>query len=253
VNIRKKKENNFSILLRIFTNYIHIMTLSLSFNIELPPSFTGIFQQSDRFAAPSESFFSFDCFITDYDIKAFAPSNIIFKLFLFGLLPLILITFFVCVFFVYMWIVKCINPNREVDIKRYIVISMICIVFIFHPRMSLEALSMFQCQQIDENDSRMRLHMEYECYSSQHILWCVFVSLPMLAIWVIGMPLVAFLIMYRNRHSLEDMKIKKYFLVLYQGLKTDKFYWEFANTMRKVAIMMINILMFSMKAQYRIL
>ena len=60
VNIRKTKANNFSILLRIFTNYIQLISASLSFNIEIPTSFTSVFSQSSRMNAPNESFFSFD-------------------------------------------------------------------------------------------------------------------------------------------------------------------------------------------------
>jgi len=34
-----------------------------------------------------------------------------------------------------------------------------------------------------------------------------------------------------------DNKIKQYFLILYQGLKKDKFYWEFVNVLRKLLIL----------------
>ena len=35
----------------------------------------------------------------------------------------------------------------------------------------------------------------------------------------------------------ENNKIQKYFLILYQGLKTKHFYWEFVNSSRKVLIL----------------
>jgi hypothetical protein len=60
VSIRKKKENNFSVLLRIFTNYAQLLTASLSFDTNLPDGFINIFSLPDRFTAPNESFFSFD-------------------------------------------------------------------------------------------------------------------------------------------------------------------------------------------------
>jgi len=83
INVRKKKENQFSILLRILTNYIHLISTTLSFNIEVPDSFTSIFSQFESVGSPNETFFSFDCFVDDYQIRLFAPSNSLFKLFLY--------------------------------------------------------------------------------------------------------------------------------------------------------------------------
>ena len=83
VNIRKTKENQFSVLLRILTNYIHLVSVALSFEIELPSIFTSAFSQTDRFSSPNNTFFSFDCFINDYELKGYAPSSSLFKLSLF--------------------------------------------------------------------------------------------------------------------------------------------------------------------------
>ena len=38
----------------------------------------------------------------------------------------------------------------------------------------------------------------------------------------------------RNKH---DNKIKQYFLILYQGLKHESFYWEFINILRKFLVL----------------
>jgi hypothetical protein len=162
VNIRKTKENNFSILLRIFTNYLQLLTASLAFNINLPSSFTGIFSSSGRLSAPQESFFSFDCFIEDYELKGFAPNNNLFKLFLFSLLPFLLMIFYFIVFGIYKIMIRVIKPNWNVDFRRYMVVSLVCIIFVFHPRMSFESLSLFQCQKVDDDKYGMRGNLYYE-------------------------------------------------------------------------------------------
>ena len=100
VNIRKKNENQFSILMRIFTNYIQLISVSLTFNISLPTAFNDAFSQSSRIESPNESFFSFDWFIEDAEIKGFAPSASLFKLFLYFLLPLALFLFYFTVFLI---------------------------------------------------------------------------------------------------------------------------------------------------------
>ena len=84
-------------------------------------------------------------------------------------------------------------------------------------------------------------------------MWSLFIGFPMLIVWVIGMPLIALIILFKNRHNLEDWKIKKYMLILYQGLRKETFYWEFVNTLRKFVILSLNVFLSSYSAYYRIL
>ena len=75
----------------------------------------------------------------------------------------------------------------------------------------------------------------------------------MLVIWVVGLPLLALGIITKYRKHLEDEKMKKYFLILYQGLKPQTYYWEFLNTFRKFLILVINVTLSSVEDNYRIL
>jgi predicted outer membrane repeat protein len=199
VNIRKKTENQFSILMRIFTNYLQLISVTLSFSSSIPGNFTSIFSQTDKFVSPSETFLSFDCFIENYEIKEFAPSNKIFKLFLFMFLPLFLIVGVAILCFVLKPIVKKIKPNIDYDTKRYIVVSVISIIFLLHPNLTLESLSMFQWIKVDEGHHRMKMHMEYEWFSKEHIFWACLIGLPILLIWAIMMPAIALAILIKNR------------------------------------------------------
>lgn len=79
--------------------------------------------------------------------------------------------------------------------------------------------------------------MDYSCYSFDQLRWAIGVGLPMIVIWVIGMPAVALGFMIKYRKKLEEVYIKKYLLLLYQGLKEEVFYWEFVNTLRKILIL----------------
>mmetsp|Transcript_17918 Transcript_17918/g.15825 ORF Transcript_17918/g.15825 Transcript_17918/m.15825 type:complete len:141 (+) Transcript_17918:1009-1431(+) len=51
------------------------------------------------------------------------------------------------------------------------------------------------------------------------------------------MPISALVLMFKYIKSKDSNKTKQYFLILYQGLKPDKFYWEFVNTLRKILIL----------------
>lgn len=60
VNIRKKKESQLSVVLRIFTNYLQLIATALSFNLKYPSFLVDAFYLVDRVGTSSESFLSFD-------------------------------------------------------------------------------------------------------------------------------------------------------------------------------------------------
>ena len=55
---------------------------------------------------------------------------------------------------------------------------------------------------------------------------------------MIALPVIALVLLFKNIKKDGDNKIKQYMLILYQGLKQDRFYWEFVNTLRKVLLLM---------------
>ena len=60
IGIRKKRESQQSILLRILTNYLQLLTTALSFNLKFPTTLTQIFYPVERIGSSSEAFLSFD-------------------------------------------------------------------------------------------------------------------------------------------------------------------------------------------------
>ena len=54
------------------------------------------------------------------------------------------------------------------------------------------------------------------------------------------MPLFAFIVLLVNRNGLDSGPVRIIFLVLYQGLKKNAFYWEFVNTLRKVLLLLFS-------------
>jgi len=65
----------------------------------------------------------------------------------------------------------------------------------------------------------------------------------MFFLWGIGIPLTAFIILFKNKHRLDSPEVRNYYLMIYQGLKHKTFYWEFVNTTRKVVILMLSVIL----------
>lgn len=92
--------------------------------------------------------------------------------------------------------------------------------------------------------------MDLDCYSWIHLKWCIALGLPILIVWVIGCPLLVAVVLYRNRHALNEPHIQRYFLMLYQGLRDKIFFWEIINTFRKVSMIAINVFMATVPLVY---
>ena len=99
----------------------------------------------------------------------------------------------------------------------------------------------------------MTLHMDFKCFSTDHLFWILTVACPLLILWVVGAPLLALVILFKNRKDLDQGYIKSYMLVLYQGLKPKVFYWEFINTLRKVLILVLAVFLSTQSSFYQIL
>lgn len=140
VGIKKKKESQQSILLRILANYLQLLSATLSFDMKFPSVMTDIFYPVQKVGASSEAFLSVDCFFRDTEIKAFSPSTAIFKVFLTGLLPILLILAAAGV-----WsLLYLISKKYFGDVYRNIVVTTIVILFLLHPTLSKVGFEIFQ-------------------------------------------------------------------------------------------------------------
>ena len=55
-----------------------------------------------------------------------------------------------------------ISSNYFSDLKRNIIISIVCTMFLLHPNVTKQALSLFECINVGDNDMRMRMHVDYK-------------------------------------------------------------------------------------------
>ncbi|CAI2377304.1 unnamed protein product [Moneuplotes crassus] len=230
-NVMKTTESEFSILLRILTNYLQIITTSMSMTTKYPSSLTDIFLPLNRIGDSSRPFLSFDCFITDYEIKGPFESNAILKLFLMLFLPLALF----CVVALIWALIVMMNRHWVKDPKRNLIVSLTSIMFILHPKLTEAGINAFQCVTADKTLRFVRIDTDIECYSLTHIKWLLLLAFPILVIWVVGIPALGLLILYKA-HKSDSNKMIGYFLILHQGLNDKEFYWEFVNTLRKILI-----------------
>jgi len=238
INVRKTRESELSTLIRILTNYLHIMTNSLAMSTSFPESFHSIFGPINQMGAPSDTLLSFDWFVRDFEITGPFSSNSAFKLFLLVFLPIIL---FIIIALVWV-VVYLINANYVKDMKRNLVISFVSIIFLLHPKLAEQSVNAFRWLEVDNGYDVSRMDMSVKWYSSTYFMRWFLLAIPILIAWVISVPVIIFVLLLKNIKKDEDNVIKKDLLIIYQGLRPECFYWEFINTIRKM-LLLITLLM----------
>jgi hypothetical protein len=77
-------------------------------------------------------------------------------------------------------------------------------------------------------------------------------GIPIVLIWVVGLPVAAFIQLFRIRHKLSDYDNTATFGFLYLGLNPSAFYWEILLHFRKVLMISINVFFTTFKSLYRV-
>ena len=246
VGIRKKRESQQSILLRIMANYFQLLTAAMSFNLKFPTSLSQMMFPAEKIGTSSEAFLSFDWFIRDSNVITMTPNIAIFKVMLTGLLPI----FLIIIGLVFWSAVYMIPVKVFKDFKRNMCVTAIVILYLLHPMLTKVGLEMFQCIKVDEGKYNARINIDFGCFSADHMKWCAFIGVPIVVFWSIGCPLLIFWILFKKRNSLSEPSVQRYLLMLYQGLKDKVFYWELVNTTRKILMIAINALLSTLPLVY---
>ena len=140
VNLKKSQESQQSILLKIVANYMQLLTAAMSFNLRFPDEITEAFEPARRIGQSSEVFLSFDCFVSDTDLKFFTPSNAIFKMLLTSVLPIFLVVMSLLI-----WMIAWICFHKYIEsLKRNMVITVMTLIYMLHPMLTKVGLEIFQ-------------------------------------------------------------------------------------------------------------
>lgn len=138
----------------------------------------------------------------------------------------------------------------------YLITTFTVILFLIHPNLTRQFFLMLSCKQIGEtdDDNFMLGDMSKECYGSEHLFFSLLVGLPMLFLWVVGIPLYAFFVLYTNSTLITmlpnegneiDRREKKDFEAqagfLYRAYHPTRYYWFLFDMLRKVLLVAIAV------------
>lgn len=118
--------------------------------------------------------------------------------------------------------------------------TLVISLFIIHPNIVQYMFNDFNCKDID-GEKRVYNDMTIKCWEKVHSFWSYSVAMPSIIVWGLGIPFFAFLLMFRERHSLMKIEVKEKFGFLYNGYQSDLFFWEIVIMYRKIAMIFISV------------
>jgi hypothetical protein len=247
IALADKPASNYTILIKILMNYIQVISIVSSFNLDWPDFALQYLHIQQAAGSLSQQSFSLDCFISaKYD---HTNTQVYFdKILLYLLIPIALIL--ICLF---LWgIVSLIKLDYKY-IRNHFTGSVVIVLFILHTIIINITLSPFSCKEIDNIGDWLNDNLSIKCWEGTHELYTLAIALPGIVIWGICIPGYGIIVTYKNRHRIEELEIKQRYGFITAGYKNEHYYWEFVIIYRKVLVISCSLFFGSLSVQLQTL
>jgi len=142
-------------------------------------------------------------------------SSYFYSMILVFILPFALSAFFS----VFWFALSRIKPSRfKETYKRSLVSTIFIFLYLFYPIISSTAFEGLNCIEI-EDKKYLKVDLSVECWSKEHTPIALFLCIPAVLIYTIGVPLFVFVFLSKNKKRLEDKEIIIKFGQFYMGLR----------------------------------
>lgn len=144
--------------------------------------------------------------------------------------------------------------------------TMIVVLFLVHPDIAKIMFSSFNCILVD-NNYRMKDNVRSICYQGEHLFFMSVVAFPSIAVWVLGIPLFAFLVLFKNKRVINLMgqkeitkkeqeeirQLKMKYGFLFSGYDAKAYFWEIIIMYRKILVIASSVFLSTVSAESQVL
>ncbi|CAG9330610.1 unnamed protein product [Blepharisma stoltei] len=232
-NSAYKPKSVQSIYIKIFVNYLQIVMLVTTFDLQWPSSVTQLFSIQNDTGSVSEQVFSFDCFLDTGQGNDQVYFN---KLIIMSIIPAI-----IGLISILFWGSVAIYRKTLNSFKNDLISTIVILLFLFHPNLVKSMFAVFSCRQIDEGEYWLVQDLDIRCWDRGHVFYSLAVAVPSMIIWGIGIPTVSLYFLWRNKRKLDSISVRLQFGFLFNGYKAKSYYWEFIILYRKILIVCCSV------------
>ena len=219
-----------SILKKILVNHLQQTALMLNFDLSWPDPLKGSLATADTASSAGQELASPDCFRA-HEIPNAPGSAFRITLLLTFVVPLAFIAVFFAVFLVMH--ARCGVSRRETT--RRMVICLLVVTFLFYTPITRSVMQAFSCVNVG-GQLRLQNDLDVVCDGSGNLAWTLGYGLPLLLLFVLGVPVLVAAVLVRFRDRLwSDEYVKSMFALLFLGYKP-AFYWYEVVIMARKAL-----------------
>jgi hypothetical protein len=224
--------------------YIQMMTLLSTYPIAWPEIFTQIFKVGGAMSAFADSVVNIKCLYPELtDAMVFYYKGVGW-----AFMPIVVVG--ICEL---CWVLVACTPFFKVThLVRNMKATAVALLYFVYPDLCTKTLSMFSCTDICGGNNKLGFlsaDLDEPCFTGDHFVYIMCVALPMIALYVVGLPLMAFMTIERigiKAHKqgkiMSEMKDDHFvFGLFYSMFKADTWWWELTIAGRKVALAMIGV------------
>ena len=230
-----RKENSpFSPPLKIGINFIQFNAIALAFAFDWQAAFADLLTAEDAVMSFGTAYLQLGC-LTRGNTQPFVAETLVFLLFL----PLVLVL---------LWIVgKALgHPNMAKTTG-----AVIC--FLLQPTLTQRAMLVFSCVRLGNgpDDFFLMQDLDLRCWSSEHAVLVALLGVPMLCVYVLGIP-AGFFLLLRQKSKQDKDQFDQNYRWIWLGYQDQYLYWEVVIMLRKSFLTMAAVFFsFNYHAQAR--
>jgi hypothetical protein len=171
--------------------------LASSYDLSWDDNLKKFLEAISFIAKSSEIILSIDCFVRDNGINV---HPIFIKMIVGCIFPMLCIG----VAFIFWGIWRMFR--RHSNAWTNLITSVIIIIFICLPSITSLTFSIYNCIEIfNDGDTYLAVDMNIQCWDGTHNYYSQSYGIPIIIIWVIGLPALAFILLFLRRKNLGDI------------------------------------------------
>ena len=222
-------------LKKIIVNFLQMVSLAGGLPLQWPETMELMFQSFSTLSSAGTTLMIPDCELTYMrTADAFYIKQIAYTF----SVPIIVS---LCIF-VWSMIFCCCQRRFELKInkiKDYTILSIVLMLFLCFPMLVRLSLSMLKCPAVGGFKMYLMADLQEQCFTGRHAAYISLLTVPQLCLYVLGLPLLASFIIFRNKKHLHEKKFYTRYGLLYMGYRKNREWWELVIALRKISIVMI--------------
>ena len=125
---------------------------------------------------------------------------------------------------------------------------MVALLHLVWPSLCSETFALFACRSFCESNLRLTADLDEVCFVNRHLAYVLLVGVPMLLLYVFGLPTAA-LVMLKRLHARAEAKgrpmssLKGHLTwgMLYSAFRAETWWWEGMPAGRKILVLMVGV------------